>query len=557
MINATLEGASATLHETIIIGSGPAGLTLAMELARLGRPSLVLESGVVAPGAAQDLSGADIADPSRHDSMSIAVARRLGGTSNLWGGRCLPLDRSDFEPRAFARGARWPISYEDIAPFYEIACRYANCGEAIFEYPLPGGQGVSDDFAMSTIERASNQPRFQRAHAAALAASKLIDIRLGATVVGFTLGENSRVSCVTVAGADGRRSQMRGERLVIAAGGLESTRLLLALQRGHAGLFGGADGPLGRFYMGHIIGEVADIVFANERLDAAFDFQLDGRGSYVRRRFTPSPRLQRELSLPNISFWPVVPPVADARHASGPLSAVAMALSTPVLARALVPELIRARHVSDRINWAAHTRNVIADVPSTLGFLGGFIHKRYLSRYRIPGYFLRNRARRYGLSYHSEQSPNPESRVSLSQSRDRLGLPRLNIDLRYSRDDAEGVARAHEHLARWLESSGFGRIEYRQAEGCNVEAVVERMAHGSHQIGTARMGRTRGDGIVDGDLRCFDCPNLYVASSAIFPTSGQANPTLSIVAFAARLAARLARETSAATPVLMRAQAYA
>jgi choline dehydrogenase-like flavoprotein len=117
MIRSSLSGASATNHETIIIGSGPAGLTLAMELARLGRPSLVLESGVAAPGAAQELSAADIVDPSRHDSMSVAVARRLGGASNLWGGRCLPLDPIDFEPRAFTGGARWPIGYEDIAPF--------------------------------------------------------------------------------------------------------------------------------------------------------------------------------------------------------------------------------------------------------------------------------------------------------------------------------------------------------------------------------------------------------------------------------------------------------
>ncbi|MBV8472364.1 MAG: GMC family oxidoreductase, partial [Hyphomicrobiales bacterium] len=419
MIAAGLGGVAARRHETIVVGSGPAGLTLAMELARLGRPTLILESGVATPSAAQDLAAAEIIDPSRHDDMSVAVARRFGGTSNLWGARCVPLDPIDFVPRRFAGDARWPIRYEDIAPFYEAACRYAHCGEATFRFPAPNLRPAGDDFSLDTIERASNQPRFQKAYAATLAASHLIDIRLGATVVGLEIAEDGRIDGVVVAGADGARAILRGERIVLAAGGLESTRLLLAAQRARPGLFGGPDGPLGRYYMGHVIGEIADIVPADESLDAALDFALDGHGSFVRRRFKPSDRLIRDADLPNICFWPVVPPIADARHASGPLSAVALALSTPILGRALVAEAIRNRHLSGAVDWSAHARNVATDLPATVGFLARFVRRRYFSAYRIPGYFLRNRARRYGLSYHAEQSPRAESRVVLTGAVDR------------------------------------------------------------------------------------------------------------------------------------------
>ena len=185
------------------------------------------------------------------------------------------------------------------------------------------------------------------------------------------------------------------------------------------------------------------------------------------------------------------------------------------------------------------------------------MRKRYLGQYRIPGYYLRNRARRYGLSYHSEQSPYSASRVTLAATADRFGLPQLRIDLRFARDDADRVVRAHDRLAQWLARNRIGRLDYRQADGDNVDAVAERMTHGSHQIGAARMGRSRGEGIVDGDLRCFDCANLYVASSAVFPTSGQANPTLSIVAFAVRLAAHMASQKGVTSPVVTRAAAYA
>jgi choline dehydrogenase-like flavoprotein len=557
MIGAGLADAATKLHETIVVGSGPAGLTLALELARFGRPALVLESGLARPGAAQALSAAEIVAPGRHDDMSVAIARRLGGTSNLWGGRCAPLDPIDFAPRAFAQDARWPIRHKEIARFYEIACRYVHCGEAAFDLAAPEFEAEGDDFSLSHIERASNKPRFQKAHAAALAASRLVDVRLGLTVVDLELAEDGRVTGVVVAAADGERTVLHADRVVLAAGGLESTRLLLAMQRRRAALFGGEGGPLGRYYMGHIIGEIADIVIADERLDAALDFLIDGRGSFVRRRFTPSPRLIIGDELPNIAFWPVVPPIADPRHASGPLSAVALALSAPFLGRALVPEAIHSRHLAAPIDWLAHARNVAADLPATAAFLRAFIERRYLNAHRIPGYFLRNHRRRYGLSYHAEQSPRRNSRVTLARETDALGLPRLRIDLRFAREDAAAVARAHKRLAQWLAASGLGHIEYRQPAADCVDAVEALMSHGTHQIGTARMGSTRRDGVVDSDLRCFDCANLFVVGSAVFPTSGQANPTLSIVAFAARLAATLAAEATAVPQIVTRASAHA
>ena len=397
--------------------------------------------------------------------------RRLGGTSNLWGGRCIPLDPVDFEPRPFVQGTRWPIGYDEIAPFYAAACRYATCGEAVFETPVP--RHADDvDMSLSKLERSSNKPRFQVAHRNTLEASRLIDVRLGTTMVDCDLGENGRVAQVLVADAVGVRRRIVAHRVVLAAGGLETTRLLLAMRRQREGLFGGSAGPLGRFYMGHIIGEIADVTFADDAMDAAFDFFRDGHGSFVRRRLTPSAALQAREGLPNICFWPVVPPIADARHRSGALSAVALALSTPGLGRRLVPEAIRARHLGDAVDWRAHARNVALDLPRTSAFLATFVQRRYLSAQRISGYFVRNRARRYGLSYSSEQSPRADSRVILLSETDRHGLPRLSIDLRFHEEDAAAVARAHAGLAEWLDRRGLGTLEYRTPEATAAAAVL-------------------------------------------------------------------------------------
>lgn len=542
--------------ETCIIGSGPAGITLALELAARGRPSLLLESGGASAGPVQELAGADIVDPAVHDDMSIAVARRFGGASNLWGGRCMPLDACDFEPRPYAQDMRWPLGFADLAPWYPVACRYATCGEPVFANPMPGVRAANDDFGFEAIERASNIPRMQKAHARALEQSELVDVRLNATVVDFEIAESGMIEAAIVAGVDGQRRRIVADRFVIAAGGLDSTRLLMIAQRHRPGMFGGPNGPLGRYYMGHIIGEIADIFFLDDRFDDAFDLLRDGKGSYTRRRFTPSLDLQKRHGLPNICFWPIVPPIADPRHRSGALSAVALALSTPGLKDLLLPEAIRIRHVGPHVDWQPHLRNVLSDAPRMAAFLLHFVWRRYIASERIPGYFIRNRSMRYGLSYHCEQSPRADSRVTLSDSTDSLGVPRLRIDLRFAREDAEGVVRAHERLADWLQRSNIAEVHYRQPKAQNVDAVVARMSHGTHQIGTARMGANRNEGVVDRDLRCFDAPNLHVASSAVFCTSSQANPTLSIIAFAARLAERLARE-SADVPEIRRESALA
>jgi hypothetical protein len=291
--------------------------------------------------------------------------------------------------------------------------------------------------------------------------------------------------------------------------------------------------------MGHIIGEIADIVFAEDKVASSFDFLSDADRSYVRRRIVPSDRLQRENNLLNVAFWPVVPPIADPRHGSSILSMAYLALAFEPLGRRLIADAIRSRHLSSGVKISDHIRNIVGEFLPAARYAPEFLWKRYGAAARIPGLFVTNKERRYGLSYHAEHSPDPDSRVRLSDETDSLGLPRLEIAIRFPRSDAESIVRAHTILKGWLESSGIGTLQYRQHEEDSVAAVLARASHGTHQIGTIRMGHTRKDGVVDRDLQTFDIPNLYVASTAVMPTSGQANPTLTGVAFGARLAEHL------------------
>jgi choline dehydrogenase-like flavoprotein len=472
--------------------------------------------------------------------MSIAVARRLGGTSNLWGGRCLPYDPIDFSDRSFV-DARWPIGYKDLESWIAPAVAATCSGRPIYRTEELAGCGLEEGFSCNTLERWVNVQAAQNVHADAIKHSPALDVRTHAALVRTIFAENGRVAGIEVANSlSGERATLPVSHLVLAAGGLETTRILLAAQRETPERFGGEDGPLGRYYMGHLIGEIADIVFANGEVDKAFDFYVDEHGSFVRRRIVPSAELQAQHALLNAAFWPVVPPVWDASHQSALLSLVYLALSSKAIGSRVVAEAIRVRHIPPgRPVRGPHVKNLVTGLPSALGFAAKFMQGRYLSRHRVPGFFVRNAAHRYGLSFHSEQLPNPDSRVTLSTEADRLGLPRLVIDYRFSDGDISSVVRTHDLLEDWLARTGLGRLEYRMAREKRADAILDKAAHGTHQIGLARMGSDRNNAVVDGELSTFDAPNLYLATSAVLPTSSQANPTLTTIALALRLSQRL------------------
>jgi choline dehydrogenase-like flavoprotein len=236
-------------------------------------------------------------------------------------------------------------------------------------------------------------------------------------------------------------------------------------------------------------------------------------------------------------MFPITPPVSDARHGSAILSLVYLALAYPPLGRLIVAEAIRKRHIPPLpVDLAGHLLNVMKGLPSAIALSSDFLWRRYITRSRLPGFFIRNKNHRYRLAYHSEQIPQADSRITLSREFDRTGLAKIRVDLRFHETDAWSVVRTHELLSDWLIRTGFGHLEWNVPADQRITAVLAQAKHGTHQIGTIRMGANRNDGVVDRDLRTFDSANLFVVSTAVLPTSGQANPTLTAIALAMRLA---------------------
>jgi choline dehydrogenase-like flavoprotein len=529
-----------------IVGTGPVGMALALEFERLGHEVLLLESGGLECRAdLAEASRAEIVDPARHAAMEIAVCRALGGTSWTWGGRCVPYDAIDWMPREFVADANWPLGDDDLRPWYERASESLLCGSGSFAIPYK--RNLTDGLTVEYVERWARETKVVLAHRERLLCSQRIRLSLNTTVTGLNLApDGSRLDSLSVATPSGTRT-VKAARVVLAMGGVETTRLLLSAQQTWPQHFGGADGALGRFYMGHLSGKIANIQFDNPEDIHDLDFTLDASGAYYRRRFMLTPQAQQQNQVLNTAFWPDNPPFYDPGHGSGVLSAVFLALAFPPTGRRLLSEPIRLAHTGPRpYRLMPHFKNAILGVPRGAADIYKILRDRFLKKPRKPGFLVHNRGGKYALHYHAEQIPNPESRIRLSSQTDAFGVPRALIDFRYTDQDVESVVTSHQLLDRALEANGIGRLQYAYAKQQLRERINAQAGDGLHQIGTTRMGMEAKTSVVDPNLRVHGIENLFVASSSVFLTSGQANSTYLAVVLALRLANYLSESMAGA-----------
>jgi choline dehydrogenase-like flavoprotein len=321
--------------------------------------------------------------------------------------------------------------------------------------------------------------RFGEVHRAAIASAANVDAFLHANALELVASASgASVESLRVATLSGGRFEVRARVFVLAAGGIENARLLLASNRVHARGIGNARDLVGRFFMDHP--HLASAVFLPVRSD-----------------------LELELYHP---------------HRRGRVSNTAVLVPSEAVQR-------RERLLGSWLGVASE------------GTLPGF--ERSLARMvhaleRAPG---EPASRAIFLLAVGEQAPNPQSRVRLTDERDALGLPRVQLEWRLSAIDKRSLLRAHRLVARELARAGLGRLQILLEE--DEAAWPEDLAGGRHHMGTTRMHPDPAEGVVDASCRVHGVANLYVAGSSVFPTSGAASPTLTLVALAIRLADRI------------------
>ena len=531
------------VFDIAVVGGGASGLVLAHTLSEQGFEVALLEAGgLKATRASQELYRGELADPLVHPRLDAYRVRAMGGSSRIWGGRAIPYDPIDFEPRGWVPGSGWPFGFETLEPYYERAVVEAEAGRYAYtpHCAMPGSReelvpGLDGPHITTTVERFSKPTNFWRRHGEALRAARNAHVFVNAAVTAIRLQpDGGSVSSIEVSAPGGTRHTLRARAYVLALGGLETTRLLLSSNDVKPAGIGNDHDLLGRNYMSHLCATAGIATFAGAQNDVAYDYERDGDGIYVRRRLWINADAQRAFGLLNTTFRTHLPDPGDPSHGDAILSAM-------FLVKNFVLYEYGRKFSESRVGWGDRSRHVgnILRQPAKLARFGtNWVRVRSLAERKMPSVVLGSSLNRYVMEFHAEQAPNPDSRLTLSQERDRLGIPQLKVDWRTTELDRQSLKGCYRVLAAELKRTGAGRLEYDEAE-----LVARAHSHGivgGHHIGTTRMSAHPRQGVVDPDCRVHGVGNLYVASASVFPTSSQANPTLTLIALGLRMVDHLA-----------------
>lgn len=501
-----------------IIGAGAAGITMARDLSG-GRMRVgLLESGGFAyERDVQNLySGTNSGRP--YFELDDARLRFFGGTTNHWAGWCRPLDPIDFERREWVADSGWPLKREELVPFYRRAQDVCQLGP--FEYSptrwfdRPEADPIlrhpTADVAPSLFQY-SPPTRFGAEYRDELEASRNVEILIHSTVTELLPArEADRVDGAVVRTLSGNEFRVEADHYVLATGGVENARILLASNSVRPAGLGNEYDLVGRYFMDHPHFVAAALLPAHPELEFPFFTRREVKGTTVEGVLTVAPEVQSREEILNLSFQLRAPRLLSNTYLGSSDGWLAL--------REIFGDLRRGKRPS---GLAHHLQRIMMD-------LGGVFEGAYQevagSETAIRPLFVR-----------AEQCPNPASRVRLSGETDPLGVPRVDLHWALTRQDLQSVRRGLEIAAGEMGRWGVGRVKIPES----LEKWDPQVEGGWHHMGTTRMAVHPRAGVVDSECRVFGLGNLFVAGSSVFPTSGFSNPTLTIVALALRLSSHL------------------
>ncbi len=546
LINAgRVEPGAVVSCDVCVIGAGAAGITCALELSRTGGSIVLLEGGGLREEpAAQDTYRGETIGPGAldlHPALDTVRQKRFGGTTGAWGGRCVPLDPIDFEPRDSPPSCGWPIGRRDLDEYYARANLYCEAGE--YEYAsdsaLPGSapfvleQGQPARFTDRKLLRYSRPTDFGKAYRTRLRRSPHIRAFYHANVLRLELDSlKERITTAVVASSPGREFRVQARFFVLAAGGLETTRLLLMTRREARTSMGGV--ALGHYYMTHLDGYVGRLRFLGPAPRAAYSYERSHDGIYCRRLLCPTEDTLRREALLNFSAVLYMPSPEDPSHGDGLLSAFVLAKQG--LHRAKIG--FKAKRPDPEfasLPTGAHARNVMREPLRLVRFGPWWLRERVLASRKVPSFLTQPKNGVYRFLFSAEQSASYANSVELGASCDRFGIPRLRVNWKVSRSDYESIVRSLALIGSELERLRLANVEIPGTPEELAASIGGGFLGGTHAMGTARMSRSSEQGVVDPECRVHGVRNLYVASSAVFPTGGFGAPTLTIVALSIRV----------------------
>ena len=471
-----------------IVGMGAAGITLALALKNIGRNILLIEGGGFdADHQTQSLNDGENTGQ-KYYPLESSRLRFFGGTTNHWAGWCAPLDPIDFEKRTWVPNSGWPITYDELAPYYIKAqqlCELEHNEILPLDWdkirPTEYRLGLNEKKFFTKIFQKSTPTHFGSKYRDDILNAKNLQLYTHCNAVKIQLNEaGSAVQSIVTKTLNGRTQLVSAKHFILACGALQNVRLLLASKNVQANGIGNQYDQVGRYFMEH-----PHVDTANMLLDGSIDMNIYNYYQPTRSfgLVATSPDFQRHHLIGNYSSFLYNTPLPDSEDQ-----------------RSLT------RKIKDRLGWSGR-----------------------------PPYLHMT------LSTRIEQSPNPDSRVTLSREMDSLGVPKVKLHWKLLDLDRHTIRTSNLELGKELGRQSLGRLQLQTWQLDDSQPWPENLEGGFHHMGIARMSASAKTGVVNQHCTLHNLPNLHLAGSAVFPTSGVANPTLTIVALAAKLADHIKR----------------
>lgn len=530
LIDATaLEDGREITADICIVGGGLAGLSLASSFLGSGLCVVLLESGYLGESLAADrLSEGEItAHP--YFPLSEAAPRRLGGAAEVWGGWCRPLDAVDFEA-GHNRWTGWPWRAVELEPYYQRSLEFLEMsgrgftGEDWSEGLPPLYRHIQEASSLQIgVWQESPLAPISERWAGRLRESDNVTTYPGATALEIELGTGGETATgISAAAVNGKRFTVRARHFVLAGGALGTVRLMLASDSRERAGVGNRHGMVGRFFAEHphiVAGRISLSSEAKRRRPrfSAIDRGLGGL------------RARIEMERPAAGIRAGIHLDEEVRRREGLLNVIAH----------LRPPSVEPPRCALEFFREARRRNVgkalrlVPELIRNLPVVIGVVYRRLLKR-----------PRQLELYVQVETSPNPDSRIVLSDEKDEFGMPRADLQWRIDPADKENLLRTLQRMGDQLSALGLGPLEVEPWVTAPGDVWSNRAFGGLHMMGATRMSVAPEEGVVDPDGRVHGLENLWIAGSSVFPTYGAANPGMTIVATALRTADRIGQELS-------------
>lgn len=484
-----------------IIGAGAAGICLAINLTRLGKSVMLIESGEFGISELHQQLNEVVSTGKNMNGISSGRKRAIGGTTLAWGGQSLPFSSLDFERREWVKDSGWPVTFDEIECYYKKANTFMGIdnndyyGEEVLGEIKLKNPGFDENLFDYHISKWAKEPNFRVLYGKELEENAYTIFN--ATLKKF-ISKEGRITNIELINFDQDSLTVPVNRLILAAGGIESNRILL----NHPELFKTKEqfGLVGKGFMDHPCLDIGWVESKkNFRLQRYFN-------THVRKGYKESIRLSLSRGIQ-----------VEKKILSGSVSLFFESVNNSDI-------YFKIKNIRKNFNF-----KTIVEVITSAGNL-----TKSLYAYVVNSFYFKGNTRAI-ISLMVEQEALKSSYLSLSTELDQLLQQKINVNWDIGYNTWKTVIEIAHLLKPEFERLNLGKVVYKEQINISNDNWKNCLSDVNHHMGGLRMSNNADLGVVDENLKVWNVQNLYVASTAVFPTSSHSNPTLTLLALCYRL----------------------